>query len=358
MLSQPPTSPAFFREKLHPEPSREGLEARLAPDRQVLLKARIKDLQLHLAGTPLEKYIHQLYSELGAKAIALRPECYLSDQWGCPSGVPVIGIPFYLADPNLHSLEEELGEGAESESEILMYLRHEAGHAFNYAYKLYETEEWRKLFGDYSKPYRDDYKPQPFSRKYVAHISGWYAQKHPDEDFAETFAVWLTPGSDWQKRYAAWGALKKLQYVDATVQRLGSAPAEVQLAERDVDVEEMEETLLDHYRQRELAEKVDVRLRDHLDHDLLGLFEPPGAAAAKAETLVRAERQGLIRSVAHYSGVNRAVVRALVDHLVERTAALGLTVHLDKTRECLTKLTSLVTALSMNYLYTDRFFEE
>jgi hypothetical protein len=352
------SSPVLFREKPHAEPSRDSREASLAPEREALLKARIKDLRLHLSGTPLEKYIHQLYAELEAKGLSLRPECYLSDQWGCPSGVPVIGIPFYLADPNLHSIEAELGGGAESEGEILMYLRHEVGHAFNYAYKLYETEEWRRLFGDYTKPYRDDYKPQPFSRRYVVHISGWYAQKHPDEDFAETFAVWLTPGSDWQKRYATWGAVKKLQYVDATAQRLGRTSAVVQLAERDLDVETMEETVLDHYRQREMEERVEVPLRDHLDQDLSGLFEAPGATAAKAETLIRAERQSLIQSISHYSGVNRAVVRALVDHLVARADALGLTVHVDKTREYLTKLTSLVTALSMNYLYTDRFFEE
>ena len=352
------SEPVQFFETPHAEPARDVREAQPAPDRQALLKARIKDLRLHLSGTPLERHIHQLYSELEAKGLALRPECYLSDQWGCPSGVPVIGIPFYLADPNLHSIENELGGGVEGEREILMYLRHEAGHAFNYAYRLYETEEWRKLFGDYLKPYKDEYKPQPFSRKYVVHISGWYAQKHPDEDFAETFAVWLTPGLDWQKRYATWGAIKKLQYVDAIAQGLGQEKPVVQVVERDLDVEDMEETVLDHYRQRELAERVDVRLRDHLDQDLYNLFELPGAATARAETLIRAERQAMVQSVAHYSGVSQAVVRALVDHVAERTAALALTVHLDKTREYLTRLTSFVTALSMNYLYTDRFFEE
>jgi hypothetical protein len=352
-----PASALLFREKPASDLRDFSDQSELAPSRQALLQARIKDLRLHLNGTPLERYIHQLYSELEAKGLSLRPQCYLSDQWGCPSGVPVIGIPFYLADPNLRSIEAELGAGAETEREILMYLRHEAGHCFNYAYKLYETEDWRKLFGDYSKPYKEDYKPQPFSRKYVAHISGWYAQKHPDEDFAETFAVWLTPNSDWQKRYAGWGALKKLQYVENAGQRIGRRPAVVQLDSRDVGVEEMEETVLDHYRQRDLEEKVDIQLREQLDQDLFNLFEAPGVAPAKAETLVRAERQALIQAVTHYSGVSRAVVRSVVDHLAERTAALGLTAHLDKTREYLTLLTSLVTALAMNYLYTDRFFE-
>jgi hypothetical protein len=352
-----PASPLTFREKPPGEP-REGVaEGAAFRDREGVLQARIKDLQLHLAGTPLEKYIQQLYAELEHKGVSLRPLCYLSDQWGCPSGVPVIGIPFYLADPKLLSIEAELGDGVESEQEIMMYLRHEAGHAFNYAYRLYETEEWKKLFGDYDKPYKDEYKPRPFSRKYVVHISGWYAQKHPDEDFAESFAVWLTPDSDWQKRYAGWGAMKKLQYVDQTVARLGRAPAIVQLEDKDSAVEDMEETVLDHYRARQLAEKVDVQLHEHLDQDLFNLFEPRGKTQVSAETFLRAERQSLIEAVSHYSGVSRAVVRSLVDHLEGRVTVLGLTVQLEHAREYVTHLTSLLTALSMNYLYTDRFFE-
>ena len=327
------------------------------PEREALLQARIKDLKLHLKGTPLERHIQQLYAELEAKGLDFRPECYLSDQWGCPSGVPVIGIPFYLADPSLQSVEQEVSGDLETERDIMMYLRHEAGHAFNYAYKLYETEEWRRQFGDYAKPYHDTYKPRPFSRKYVTHISGWYAQKHPDEDFAETFAVWLTPGSDWQKRYAGWGALKKLHYVDAVAQAVGRTPALVQLAERDLAVEDMEETVAEHYRARLDEERVDLPVREHLDQDLQRLFEPADATPTLAETFLRAERQALVQAVTEYSGLQRPVVRALTDHLVARVSALRLTVLPDKSREYLTKLSSLVTALAMNYLYTDRFFE-
>ncbi len=321
------------------------------------MQARIKDLKLHLKGTPLERFIHQLSEELEAKGISLRPECYLSDQWGCPSGVPVIGIPFYLADPNLLTIEDTLGGGAESEREIMMYLRHEAGHAFCYAYKLYETEEWKKLFGDYSKPYLETYKPHPFSRKYVVHISGWYAQKQPDEDFAETFAVWLTPGSNWQERYKTWSASKKLQYVDATIAKLGREPAVITLGERDLDVGEMEETVLDHYRQRALDEKIDLHIGEHLDQDLSALFEAPEVGSTRADTLIRAERQALIHAVAQYSGVSRSVVKSVLDHLIERITELNLTVHRDQAREYMTKLTALQTALAMNFLYTDHFFE-
>jgi hypothetical protein len=322
-----------------------------------LLQARIKDLKLHLKGTLLEGYIQQLYQELEAKGLSLQPECYLSDQWGCPSGVPVIGIPFYLADPHLHSLEDQLGGGAETEHDIMMYLRHEAGHAFNYAYQLYDTDEWRKLFGDYSKPYKDDFKPQPFSRKYVMHISGWYAQKHPDEDFAETFAVWLTPGSDWETRYAKWGALKKLQYVQAIAQTIGKSPARVNTLERDLDVDEMDVTVLEHYRLRDLEEKVDLQLGEHLDEDLASLFEAAGEAPVRADTLLKAERESLMVAVTQYTGVARSVVRSVLEHLTERTAALSLTVYPDKARDYSLRFTSFLTALTMNFLYTDRFFE-
>ncbi|MBE2249780.1 MAG: putative zinc-binding metallopeptidase [Myxococcus sp.] len=342
-----------FKEKL-PEAHFGG---ELPDTSSAILQARIKDLELHLKGTRLERFIGQLYEELEARGISLRPQCYLSDQWGCPSGVPVIGIPFYLADPQLTQIEERLGGGAEDEREIMMYLRHEAGHAINYAYKLHESEEWQKLFGDFGKPYLETYKPQPFSRKYVLHISGWYAQKHPDEDFAETFAVWLTPGSKWAERYKGWGALKKLQYMQEVMAKLGRTPAVVTLDERDVDVGEMEETVLDHYRQRQLAEKVDLQIGDQLDEDLYNLFEPPSIADVRADTLIRAERQSLIAAVSQYSGVSRAVVVSVLEHLTERTSILNLTVKRDQPHIYTTRLTSLITALTMNHLYTDRFFE-
>jgi hypothetical protein len=342
-----------FREKT-PEPLfGEGLP----PASAALLQARIKDLQLHLKGTRLERFIHQLYEELEARGISLRPLCYLSDQWGCPSGVPVIGLPFYLADPNLLKIEEELGAGAETERDIMMYLRHEAGHAFNYAYRLHEEDEWKRLFGDFSKPYLETYKPQPFSRKYVAHLSGWYAQKHPDEDFAETFAVFITPGSNWAERYKGWGALKKLLYVQDAVARVGRQPPTVTLEDRDVDVSEMHVTVLEHYRQRELEEKIDHAIGEQLDQDLVALFEPEGVGHTAAATLLRSERQALIHAVTQFSGVSRAVVKSLLEHLHERVSALGLTVHRESSHHYTTKLTALLTTLSMNYLYTDKFFE-
>src|SRR4051812_1848732 len=215
------------------------------PEARTLLSRPIRELGLRVEGSTLERYVQQLYAELEGRGLSrFRPGVYLSDEWACPDREPVIGVPFYLADPKLQALERAVND-LEDEREILMYLRHEAGHAFNYAYMLYESKEWLDLFGPFDRPYLDDYTPVPFSRKYVRHIAGWYAQKHPDEDFAETFAVWLTPDSDWRRRYAGWPALKKLQYVERIARELATLPPRKapEVAVRELPVEEMGATL-------------------------------------------------------------------------------------------------------------------
>src|SRR5215213_2010133 len=183
-------------------------------ERRSLLDKRISELGLSVAGSMVERLQEQLYRELGQKGLRFRPPVYLSDQWGCPDGTPLIGVPFYLADPRLERIEAEMSFGVESDAESMRYLRHEAGHAFNYAFALHERPEWQQLFGSFSRPYRERYRANPFSRDHVRHILTWYAQKHPDEDFAETFAVWLTPDVDWASEYAGWPALAKLEYTD------------------------------------------------------------------------------------------------------------------------------------------------
>ena len=214
---------------------------------QEILAKPIRELGLKLEGSPLERFVQQLYRELEAKGIhKFRPQCYLTDEWGCPSGEPVIGIPFYLANPDLAQLEREMND-LEDGREIMMYLRHEAGHAFNYAYQLYKSAEWRDLFGPFRRSYRDNYRPIPFSRKYVRHMAGWYAQKHPDEDFAETFAVWLTPRSQWRKRYQGWEALAKLQFVDRIARKVGDLDPVRRRGRTDITVDEMEATVGEFY---------------------------------------------------------------------------------------------------------------
>ena len=183
-----------------------------------LLATPIRDLGLTIAGTPLEPVLAQFQQELEQIGILrLRPHFYLSTEWGVPFGTVSIAIPFYLARPDLTAVHaERIGhlEGV-GPGELLRYLRHEMGHVVNYAYQLFEQEDWINCFGSITQPYADGYRPEPFSRKFVRHLPGWYAQKHPDEDWAETFAVWMTPRSDWRTEYGYWPeARAKLDYCD------------------------------------------------------------------------------------------------------------------------------------------------
>jgi hypothetical protein len=211
---------------------------------QALLSRKIAELPLKITSTHLEELILRLYKELDMAGISFKPGTYLSDGWGCPDRVPVIGIPFFLADSQLASLKAQItGSGIDDDATIMQLLRHEAGHAFNYAHCLYDEPEWRELFGQFSLPYVEDYKVDPYSTRFVHHLPGCYAQRHPDDDFAETFAVWLTPCSDWQKRYAGSLALPKLMYVDKMVAVHGRKSPVVIGGKLDVPAEEMQMTL-------------------------------------------------------------------------------------------------------------------
>ena len=324
------------------------------PEARQVLPVRIRDLGLSLERSPVAELVRHLYAELEAKRLHhFRPLCYLSDEWGSPSGEPVIGIPFYLGDPRVANLEDAIND-VEDEREIMKYLRHEAGHAFNHAYELYRTDEWRELFGSSRRPYRDDYPFVPFSRDYVRYIPGWYAQKHPDEDFAETFAVWLDPHSHWQARYAGWGAMKKLQYVDRVARELASVPPPKSVGQTDVTTDEMEQTVEEFYREWTVDETPMVTDLA-LDSDLIEIFSGSGAAAASAAGLPAAEllaehRRDIVDKVNYWTGVRRTLVRALVLAIERRLGELGLVATRERTRQQMIELTVYITTLSMTFL--------
>ncbi len=193
--------------------------------RQRLLQRRICDLGLRIPGSSIEPFIRQLKGEFSAKGLEYVPSFYLTDTWGCPDKVPVIGIPFYLACTLLGKIEKEQTGELEDSQTIMQLLRHETGHAVNYAFRLWEEPGWRDTFGSFSKPYRDVFYPNPWSRRFVRHLCSYpyrytYAQKHPDDDFAETFAVWLTPRSGWRRKYRSWPAIQKLRYVDLLMRKI------------------------------------------------------------------------------------------------------------------------------------------
>jgi len=325
------------------------------PELQPLLSQRISQLGLKLEGSPVERYVQKLYREFERKGLKhFRPPCYLTDEWGCPDEEPIIGIPFYLADPKLARLEKEIDD-LEDEREVCRYLRHEAGHAFNYAYKLYETPEWRELFGPFHRPYRDRYRPVPFDRSYVRHLEGWYAQKHPDEDFAETFAVWLTPGSRWRARYRGWPAMRKLRYIDRMARTVGRTDPPVRLASTDITVEEMHMTVEEFFRATYgEAPAVDAAL----ETDLPDFFIRKGRrrrGLRPAAEMIRQHRADLINKIEYWTGVRRSVVRALIDGIHEATSRLDLYVEAKREASTLVEVTTYATALAMNYLARGSF---
>lgn len=295
-----------------------------------LLSVRFCDLGLRLPGSRIERRVRQLYSELEARGISFRPHAWLSEEWFSPDGVPGIAIPFYLAHPRLQRLERRIMREAEGGNArwFMRILRHEAGHALDNAYRLRRRKRWREVFGPASLQYPARYKARPGSRRYVHHLGEWYAQSHPTEDFAETFAVWLTPRSSWRKSYADWPAFQKLSAVDELVADVRGRRPPVRNRIRIEPIETNTRTLAQYYR-RKLARQQHYR-RGLADEFLHRLF-PPGEIQRKgvmrAATLLRANRKALIASVSRKLGLERYSVQQIVRMLIERSETLKLYVR-------------------------------
>ena len=324
--------------------------------REKLLGRRISDLGLRIEGSPVEALVERLYRELGDRGLVFRPPVYLTDEWGCPDGVAAIGVPFFLADRRLERLEREAAVVLEEEDDPMKIMRHETGHAFNYAYRLHDRPEWHELFGPYSRPYRDRFRVDPFSRDHVRHILGWYAQKHPDEDFAETFAVWLTPGLDWRERYRGWPALRKLEYVDRVMAEVGPVAVAIpRIRAEHLPVEAMDATLGEYY--SDWHDLLPLGEPGHYDADLRNIFSLTGASEGergteRAADFLARHRRELVRRIAYWTGETAHGVRQFIDMLHDRAEALELE-RGGEEADTLIELTAFGTAVIMNHRYVD-----
>lgn len=323
-----------------------------------LLHTRICDLGLSIAGSPLEPFTQRLHHEFAAKGLALRPSFYLTDSWGCPDRVPVIGIPFYLADKRLARIEEEQTGEIEDDQMVMMLLRHEAGHTISYAYRLWKEPGWADVFGPFSKPYREVFHPQPFSREFVRHIYSsqygrTYAQKHPDEDFAETFAVWLTPRSGWRKRYRYWPALEKLRYVDALMRRIANRKPRKTSGRLLHPIEEMTIPLAEHYGQR--AERFRAAAQGFVDHKLRLVFPKViGNSTIPARNLLRKHHKDLLERLVRWSTLDENDANAILLKLEDRAGALRLKVPCRQEDEKLLDIAAMATSLAVEFAYCGR----
>jgi hypothetical protein len=320
------------------------------------LATPIRQLGLQIAGTPLEPILAEFQDESRRAGITrLRPHFYLSTEWGVPFGTVSIAIPFYLARPELTALHAERAGNVEgfNRADIFRYLRHEMGHVVNYGYQLYERPEWVQHFGSITQPYEEDYRPQPFSRRFVRHLPGWYAQKHPDEDWAETFAVWVTPGLDWRNDYADWPeARAKLLYCDRVMTELRERDPLVTAEERDEDVGELT-TSLEQYYGDGVPETIEFPRG--LGGSLRAIFEDWGDAAQgpqrPASTLIRALEREIAANVYRWTGHFPERTRVLLHHLAELADRLQLGYPDQRQTQAAVALTTLVTALAMNHVH-------
>jgi hypothetical protein len=321
-----------------------------------LLEKKIVHLRLKLEGGELEPLVRQLYDELSQKGLAFHPPCHVGDEWFVPVGIPAIFIPFFLTHERLRKLERKMMLEVEGETPewFMKLIRHEAAHAYAYAYQFYKKRAWQRMFGRSS---RDDtpqfYRPRPYSRSYVVHLDDWYAQSHPDEDYAETFAVWLTPGLDWRARYKGWRALQKLEYLDELMKSIAGKPQvhapEYRLSDHDC----LNVKLKTYYaRKRKMYEDT---YPDFYDRDLRRLFNAGAEIAGriKASVWLRQRRRHLMDSVCKWTDERKYRVNKLFARLIERCDQLDLHVR-DDTQQSL-EVSAYITTLVMNYLFTGKF---
>jgi hypothetical protein len=294
-----------------------------------LLRLRFCDLRLAIERSALARHVRRLYSDLERRGLSLRPHLWLSEEWFSPDGVPGIAVPFYLAHPRLERLERRIMGDAEGGNSrlLLRILRHEAGHALDNAYRLRRRRRWREVFGPASRPYPARYRARAGSRRYVHHLGEWYAQAHPTEDFAETFAVWLAPKSGWRKNYADWPALHKLRAVEELVASVRNRRAPVRNRLRIEPLERNTRTLAQHYR-RKLARTRLIR-RGLADELLQRAFtaQPERRGSVRAATFLRTHARNLTTSVARSLGGERYSVEQVLHMLTERSAGLRLYVR-------------------------------
>ena len=321
------------------------------PDEE-LLDVRMNQLHLRIEGTILESRIERLYAEMEARNLRFRPHFWLSDEWFSPDGVPGIAIPFYLAHPRLARLENHMMleiEGA-AEDSCMRILRHETGHTIETAYRLYRRRKWQEIFGKRSQPYPEYYQPKPYSRNFVHHLDMWYAQSHPCEDFAETFAVWMKPRSRWKTQYEGWPAFKKLQYVDELMHEIGATRPQVSSKQHMYPLKSLRKTLRKHYEDRRAHYGIEAA--NFNDSELRKLFSdsPEHSRRVPAASFLRQHRVEFRRYLADWTGQYQYTVDEILSEIIRRCEELDL--RLDRPpaqvrRDALVMLTVQV----MNYLH-------
>lgn len=320
-----------------------------------LLELRLCDLGVQLEGSWLQEPIEALYDELGQKNLLVKPHFWLSSEWFCPAGVPGVAIPFYLAHPRLMQLERRqmLEVEGGTRKECLKLLRHETGHAVQHAFNLHRRRAWQQTFGKSSTPYPEYYRPNPASKRFVVHLELFYAQSHPDEDFAETFAVWLRPRSSWKKVYRQWPALKKLEYVDELMSELAGTRPPVTIREKQEPLHKLTQTLGEYYTEKRAW--YGTSKPDAYDKELMGIFTEARLAphAEPAATFLRRHQREIRRMVARWTGEYQVTLDAVLSDMIANCRRLKLRAF-GSEEQLKMDFSLLLTVKTMHYVFRGR----
>lgn len=344
-------------------------------------------LRLELLLTPLNQLEVSIDKSYFAEAIPLaredlkrlritqlQPYFYLSTGYGTVAGTTSIALGFYDCTELLRGLNLERRGFQYTREDIVNLVRHELGHAFAYAYKLYTRKDFRQIFkvkGNYfnTYPVTDRYleRVNPWSRDFVNPSGDHYAQKHPDEDFAETFTVLLQPGYDWAYEYRNYpGALRKLEFVQNLIAELGGAePLIDQTPNAYEALASVKITLARFFRLRS-TRAYRQQATGFIDPDLRDLFWRPPAILrgnrkrerdyVHADNFIRKHKRAIVTQVSRWTGVPETVVRDLLDKCSVRSHALGLYVRKDKRESKLVELTSFVSYRCALYALNESYF--
>lgn len=292
-----------------------------------LLKVRLRDLHVRIDGSWIEECLADLHDELARRGIRFRPHAWLSYDWFVPDRVPGIAIPFYLAHPRLMKLERKMMLEVEggTRPEMMKILRHECGHALDHAFELESDAERQEIFGKSTKRYPEHYRPNPASRRFVRHLRLYYAQSHPLEDFAETFAVILgSRGDAWRKRYEGWPALRKLEFVDALLDSLRGRRPAVRSRTRTESLPTLSMTLGEYYEEK--RDRYLVSYPDIYDRDLRRLFsdDPRHGHRELASSFLRRNRSEIRKLVADWTGEYQFTLNQVLNDMIGRSRELKL----------------------------------
>jgi hypothetical protein len=322
-----------------------------------LLEKKISQLGLALEDSKLQPLIQQLHDELAGRGLKFFPRCHVGDEWFVPVGVAAIFVPFFLVHDRLRQLERKMMLGVEGDSpeSFMQLIRHEAAHAYAFAFPFTRKRQWRRTFGKSSNEETPTfYRPRPYSRGFVVHLEDWYAQSHPDEDFAETFAVWLTPGLDWRAKYKGWKALQKLEYVDELMQSLAGKEPPPASAYEVSDHDCLNVKLKTYYAKK--RREYEDSFPDFYDNDLRQLFDAgvDVEGRVKASVYLRRHRRELEKAVCQWTNENQYRVNKLLARLIARCDQLGLHLRAYDPRQNL-QVSAYITTLVMNHLFTGKF---